>query len=133
MQLTFALLADYANNTPEAKLNVLGIFNRINASAFPAQHPQMFLCTRFSASPAEYGQKKMIMIKLLSADADEILEVSQEVEIPSLGGRRVDVNFVLAMNNVTFPEPGEYQFSILVDGDEKGTVPLTLAPREGQE
>lgn len=126
MQLTFALLADYANQTPEQKLNVLGIFNRIFAKAFPASHPQMFLCMRFSASPAEYGSKRTITVKLLSADAEQLLETAYEMEIPSLAGQRVDVNYNLAMNGAVFPKADEYQFSILVDGDEKGTVPLSV-------
>lgn len=43
MEVSLALLADYANVTREGKLNLLGLFDRIDARAVPWVHPQMQL------------------------------------------------------------------------------------------
>ena len=49
MRVPLAVLADYANVTTDGKLNIMGIFNRIFASALPVVHPQMRLVMRFQA------------------------------------------------------------------------------------
>ena len=56
MDVTLAVLADHANVSDQGKLNILGIFDRILASNFPAVHPQLHPVLRFSASPAERGK-----------------------------------------------------------------------------
>jgi len=43
MKARIAVLADYANVTADRKLNVMGVFNVINASRVPAIHRQMQL------------------------------------------------------------------------------------------
>jgi len=131
MELTFVLLADYANISREGKLNVLGIFNRITAGSFPARHPQMQLVTRLTASPAEYGTKRMLTIKLLAEDGEEMVNIPRELEVPRGEGRKVELNHILVLNDVLFHEPGEYCFSVLVDNDEKGAVPLVVTQATG--
>ena len=49
MQVKLAVVADYANVSSEGKLNILGIFDRINVSDLPAAHPQMHLILRLEA------------------------------------------------------------------------------------
>ena len=56
MQVKLALLADYANVTAEGKLNILGIFDRINVVGVPAVHPQMHFILRLEAHPAEWDR-----------------------------------------------------------------------------
>ena len=51
MELTLALLADYANISREGKLNIMGIFEQIFALSFPAVHAQLQLVLRLESSP----------------------------------------------------------------------------------
>ena len=128
MDLLVLLVADYANMTKEGKLNVMGIFTSINVRKFPVGLPEMYLIAKLSASPAEYGTTRNLTVKLLNDDATvEIMSWSQAREIPrGTGGRRVEMNQVLRLTDLVFPSAGTYQFSFLVDNDEKGTLPIEL-------
>ena len=64
MEITKALVADYANVAEGGKLNVLGIFTTIFTASFPAVHPSMQLIFMWEASKVEAGRKKQIEIQL---------------------------------------------------------------------
>jgi hypothetical protein len=51
MEVTVAVLADYANVSQDGKLNIMGIFQEINATSLPFVLPQMYLVMSFSAGP----------------------------------------------------------------------------------
>lgn len=127
MEVTLALLADYANVTKEGKLNLLGLFDRINAPILPWTHPQMQLVLSFQASPAEYDTTKNVEIKLLDADANTKFTISSEFKVPrEKSGRNVSINTSIAINNLRFDTEGDYAFHILIGGDAKATIPLRV-------
>ena len=136
MDLLTLMVADYANVAVGQKLNVMGVFNQIGAQTFPAQHPEMWVVAKLSASPAEANTTRTITVKLLNEDAtEELVNFSREIEVPEgPSGRRVEINHILSIRNVVFREPGTYQFSLLVDSDEKGSLPLYILqlPTEGE-
>jgi len=130
MKVTLALLADAANVSQEGKLNVLGVFNSINAANFPAQHLMMQLVLRFEASLAEAGMKKKMTVKLLDEDGGAIGEINGELQVPDkpLGkkARRIQMQAIIPVPGVIFPKPGEYVFSVLIDGRDEEETTLTL-------
>ena len=132
MDLLHLLVADYANLTREGKLNVMGIFNRIFTTTFPARHPEMYVIAKLSASPAEYGQTRRITIKLLNEDAtEEIVNFSSDFQVPrEVGGQRVETNHILQLRDTTFQRAGSYQFSVIVDNDEKGSLSIYVVEQE---
>jgi len=136
MEVTLALLADYANVTREGKLNLLGLFERINAPTLPWTHPQMQLVLVFEASPAEYDTTKNAEIKLLDADGNTKFTISSELKVPrEKSGRSVSINGIIAINNLRFDTEGDYAFHILIGGDDKKRIPLRVsyAPRSQPE
>lgn len=128
MDLTLLLIADYANTTADGKLNVMGIFESISAASFPATHAEMYLIARFTAGPAEYGRVFKMEVKLINEDAtQELVNFSAENTVPrGQNGQKVHLNHLLRLNNLTFPTPGTYEFSVLVDNDLKGTLPIEV-------
>ena len=132
VDLLVLLAADYANVEKSGKLNVMGIFSQIYASKFPVRHPEMHVIVSLSASPAEYNTTRKLTVKLMDEDGkQEILSWSRDIRVPAGSGmRRLEVNQILRLRDVVFPEPGSYQFSVLVDNDEKGTLPIFLVQRE---
>ncbi len=128
MELQILLVADYANTTGDGKLNVMGIFQTIYAASFPVAHPDMYLIAQFTAGPAEYGRQRKVEIALLDEDAaEELVSFSAEVAIPrGSGGQRVNVPFLLRLVNTRFPRPGTYEFAVLVDNDEKGSLAIQV-------
>lgn len=129
MRVLHILAADYANVTKDGKINVMGIFNRIFAREFPTRQPEMHLVVKLDASPAEYGTSRKLTIKLLDASGkQEIVNWSRDIHVPiGSGAERAEINQILRLRDVVFPAPGAYQFSVLVDKDEKQTLPITVA------
>jgi len=110
----------------------MGIFNRIFTTTFPARHPEMYVIAKLSASPAEYGQTRRITIKLLNEDAtEEIVNFSSDFQVPrEVGGQRVETNHILQLRDTTFQRAGSYQFSVIVDNDEKGSLSIYVVEQE---
>jgi hypothetical protein len=127
MELLTFLAADYANIAQGGKINVMGIFRNIYATHFPARHPSMYLVVKLGADLGEYGDDRALIIKLLDADAHELMRYESQIKIPQpQGGQRPEVNALLQINDIVFPNPGRYQFSVQVDKDVKGTFPIDI-------
>ncbi len=126
MEATLAVACDYANVSQDGKLNIMGIFQEINAPSLPFPLPQMYLVMSFSAGPAEFGSQRQIRIVLLRADGQEVLNLEGQMQVPrpTRPGSRAYINETIGLAGVTFDQAGDYGFSILVGGDEKTTVPL---------
>ncbi len=126
MDVTLAVLADYANVSQDGKLNIMGIFQEVNPSEIPFVLPQMYLVLSLTAGPAEVGLARNIRIPLLNSDGQEILSLHAQMRIPSSrrSGSRVLVNEAIGLAGLTFPQAGDYAFHILIGDDDKATVPL---------
>ena len=128
MELDTVMLADYASASAEGKLNVVGVFNIIRAKTFPARHPLMYVVTTVSASMAELGNTSKIGIKLMDEDAKStLLDFSRDVTVAQRpSGQRYTLNGILKVADLVFTQAGTYQLSVLIDGHEKGSIPIYL-------
>ena len=128
MEIVLALLADAANRSEEGKLNVLGAFNNIRASKFPARHPQMQLVLGMDASPAEVGMKKKLEVQMLNEDGEKVGGMEGEITIPppAKSGERVHMQLTLQLIDTVFPKEGRYQVVVLVDGNTGAEIPLSV-------
>lgn len=126
MDCTLAFVADAANADAAGKLNVLGIFDRVQSPTFPYLHPQMSLVVNLAASPSEFGKKKDFEIDLVDPDGRLLtqMKASGEVPRPEPGARGATMQIVLQMVNTPFPKPGPYAIEILVGGDSKARIPI---------
>jgi hypothetical protein len=133
VQVKLALLADYANVTAEGKLNILGIFDRINVTEIPAVHPQMHLILRLEAHPAERGRPHNVEIRLHDPDGDTVFEVRGDFVPQGRPGETIATNQILTLNNLQLSKPGGYTFVVLVNNDLKMELPLAVevAPPAG--
>jgi hypothetical protein len=128
MEIDLALLADAATVDASGKLNILGIFDRISTSGFPAQHPHIALVLRFTASVKESGTHSVV-IRLSDPEGKEVLSLNGEIMVPpgSAGaGGRMAVPQIINMDRIVFPRPGRYAFDISLDGEHGVSVPLFL-------
>ena len=131
MEITFAVLADAANASASGKLNILGVFDELNSRRFPARHPQLALVFRAEAGPGEFGQTKVIEVHISDEDGKPVGGARAEVSIPDHPGRlRFTSNHIIEFRDTVWPEPGTYQFSIMVDRDTKRDVSLRLVQWE---
>jgi hypothetical protein len=126
MELTLALLADYANISREGKLNIMGIFEQIFALNFPAVHAQMQLVMRLESTPFEAGTHPL-HVAFIDADARELFAIPGSVAIPdSRAGENITTNQIFVLNGVTLPKAGVYEFVISINDQELGRVPLRV-------
>jgi hypothetical protein len=128
VDVTLAVLADYAVVSQDGKLSVMGIFQEVNPPVLPFALPQMYLVVSFAAGPAEFDTVKDIKIAFLDNDGNEMLALEGQVPVPRplRVGSRAYMNQVIGLNGVTFERPGDYAFAILVGGETKETVSLHM-------
>ena len=128
MDVTLAVLADAANRSDNGKLNILGIFSTLYAAQTPCQHPIMSLVLSFQASPFERGSQQQVGIKLVDADGQTVLAPPDSLlQVPSSDGELTPgVNLIANLTNIKFESFGSYQFEILVNGQVKAQIPLTV-------
>ena len=82
VDVTVAVLADYANVSREGKLNIMGIFQEINAPFLPFPLPQMYLVMSLTAAPAEFDTVRNIRVALLHSDGEELLQIEGQLRVP---------------------------------------------------
>jgi len=127
MRLLLLVAADCANITADNKLNVMGIFNEVRASQFPARYPSMHLVVKLAAELGEYGQKRDLTVNLHDPDGQPIVSVTGQVDVPKpVGGARPEVNAIFNIRDIVFQHPGPHQFIVLVDKDFKGDLPINV-------
>ena len=127
MEIKLAALADSANVSREGKLNLLGIFNAINATAFPSVHLSAQLVLNLEASNAEVGRSKKLEIEFRDADGNKQGSIAATF-IVSKGqaGYPIRMNHIFHVPPMKFEKPGDYVFHVLINGEEKATVPLQV-------
>ena len=127
MDVTLAVLADYANISQEGKLNIMGVFDAIYAENFPTIHSEMKLVVQYEAGTADGQAVHQIEIQLMDADGRKPMVVNGQVGVGEVhAGFPVKANSVLNFRNVQFERPGDFVFNILVDGEVKHQLPLKV-------
>ena len=122
MRVPLAVLADYANVTADGKLNIMGIFNQINAAAVPVVHPQMQLVFVMESDPQERGQTKQMEVHLLDPDGKTLLRIGAPVQIPEDAPLTARFNQMIQLNLVRFERYGDHSFRISVGGQEQQAI-----------
>jgi hypothetical protein len=111
-------------------LSVLGIFEHVWLSQFPAMYPRTHLVLRVRGRRTEIGLHT-IRIRFVDSNGAELLGGEGTVQFgePPAGIVDVEAGAVLVFD-VPFPQAGEYAFEIALDGQPAMRVPLTagLAP-----
>ena len=126
MKVNYALACDLAVRAASGKLNVAGILNELHSDEYPFVREQVSVVVGFQASVAEVGQEKQIRVALHGPDGAEIAAIERDYTVsqPTYIGRPRFVNSAWDFLGVEFTAPGDYAFHVLVNGDEKATVPL---------
>lgn len=129
MKARIAVLADYANVTADQKLNVMGIFNVINAPQVPAVHRQMHLVIGLAPDPWDAPARIPFQVQLVDADGKAILDLQGQIARASAPpGELAAANCIVTLNDVMFSQFGHYEFKVLVAGEPFATVPLIVQP-----
>lgn len=127
MHVSLALLADYANVSREGKLNIMGVFDNINAATVPTAHAQMQLVITFEGSAAEAGKEHPMEIELRSPTGETVFKLNGHVNFGKIpAGEPLKANSTIQLNNLIFRQFGRYCFRISVNGALLGEIPFTV-------
>lgn len=129
MEVSLAVLADYAIVSHDQKLSILGIFSNINGLQAPGPFPNSYIvvCMELTAAEAEREQK--IEIRCMDEDGTRVFDVEGKFKGENvLPGRSLRANQLMQLGpQITLPRFGDYSISIFINNDLKKTISFTFS------
>jgi hypothetical protein len=123
MKLLYTLLCDYAFLSIDRKVNIIGVFETINAQKFPVTHPKFVIVGSVAPSKKSFKMSLNIVEK---ETGTSILGDIHERDVNLPAGHDQNFNFIVEVINTNFTKPGSYVVEIKIDGKVIGEVPLRL-------
>jgi hypothetical protein len=118
MKLHYALLCDYAFLSVDKKVNIIGVFETINARQFPVVHPRFVIVGSISPSKNKFKMS----LNIVDESGSEILQDLQEREVNLPKENANNFNFIVEVINANFAKPGNYKVEIKIDGKLVGDI-----------
>ncbi|PJA86575.1 MAG: hypothetical protein CO141_04045 [Candidatus Moranbacteria bacterium CG_4_9_14_3_um_filter_42_9] len=108
VKLNFLHVCENAFTSSDGKLNIIGIFNQINATNLPALHPRLMIVTSLAGEVKGY----MESIEIISPKGQVIAKAGNPIEIFKEDG---SANFIADFVGIVFPDEGKYKITVKVD------------------
>jgi hypothetical protein len=135
MKTLLFLTADYANLTVDNKVNILGIFNQINASNFPTLIPQFTLVVKVGLEPGEERKNRKFSVYLVGPDSNkEKIKLVENIFSFPEPNYNLDPEhaIIIGLQGMVFTSPGTYQFLLHVDDRYLSSLSLYLCGSSSQ-
>jgi len=130
MNVTTAVLCEHARERADGRLDLIGVFDRLHAPGFPAAQEQMTAVFVIEWAPGESGQQAL-RADLIGPQGRRVLTIEGQTEVqPTPSGVPPQTRLILPLEQVVFPEPGDYRFELLAGGDVRPLCPLHLIRQE---
>jgi len=126
MKVEIFTLCDAATVDAAGKLNILGSFDRLNATTTPVIHPQCALAIKLRFQRVEEGQKR-IRITFIDQDGVTVMpNVDATVDVRIAGNEPSGaVSVVLNIQQLKLPRlDEEYSIDLAVDDRHEASAPL---------
>jgi hypothetical protein len=107
--LQCSLVCDGVRQESNGNLLLLGVLSQVLSPQFPITAAQLFLVNRWTAGKGTFTQS----IRILSTDSSTVL-TKAEAKF-QLNDPVFSATTVVALQNITFKEPGPYWVEVLVD------------------
>jgi len=123
MNTKYSFVCEAANISQSGNLNVLGIFQNINAEVFPTTFAKMVYVASIEFHRSETG-KHIFKVNFIDSDGKSI--------IPPLEGEFVVydnnlfANLLLGIEGIAFPGPGIYAIDLTIDHQHMATDNITV-------
>lgn len=106
-------------------LTIVDTIDTVTSPHFPVIYPGQ-LVGRLRWAESEQGQHQF-NIRLVNSNNNELANLAGQIDVgtPTEIGH-VLTNFVIPLNNTSFPAPGKYTFLMDIDGVWRTSVPLLL-------
>lgn len=110
VKLNFLHVCENAFVAQDGKMSIIGIFNQIKASNFPAAYPKLSIVSSISGAIGDYLE----VIEIVSPRAEVIARVENNIKIQKEGGA---ANLIAGFINLVFIIDGKYTIRIKINGD----------------
>jgi hypothetical protein len=124
MKLSYALIADHAFLSIDKKVNIIGVFETINAVDFPVVHPKFVVVGSIEPTKQVFKMALNIVDAMSGASVIEN-STEREIKLPPEGAPS-NFNFIIEIVNINFPSSGNYRVEIVIDGNKLGDIPLKV-------
>ncbi len=128
MHVAVALFADAANLSQEGKLNILGVFDALQAGQLPALHPRATLVVHFKGIPEDAGTHR-VTLSWISPGGNELWSSDGELGVAAPPTGVLEMDFpLIAQLDLPLDVAGSYAMRIALDGEMHAEVPLQVRP-----
>lgn len=130
MKVEIFTLCDAATIDAGGKLNILGSFDRLNATQAPVIHPQCALAIKLRFERVEGGQKR-IRIAFVDSDGKSVmptLDATTDVQFQTEDSTAT-TSLALVIQHLNLPKFAEYAIDLAVDDRHEASIPLFVRPR----
>ncbi len=118
--LNFTLLCDDVRQEAGGKISLMGIFENIYASHFPAVHPRLATVNEWAEGTGEFEAT----LRIISPDRKNVIrETTTRLKLGDARYKHRDISIHL---NLEFKEPGMYWIENYLDGLLVNSVPLRV-------
>ena len=118
--LNFTIICDDVRQEIGGKISLMGLFENIYATKFPAIHPRLAIMTEWSEGRGEFAVKT----RLLSPDRKTVVrETVSRIKLNDANFRHRDVSLHL---NIDFKVPGTYWIENYLDEELINSLPLKV-------
>jgi hypothetical protein len=127
VKILYVLLCENASEHSDERLDASGVFRRLYAPGFPAEH-QATLVVAVEWDGDESGDQEF-RIDMLDPSRSPLLTASGHTTVPAErdpGGPPPLSRLVLPIERMVFPAPGRYEFEVTVAGETVSASPLYL-------
>lgn len=118
--LNFIIICDDVRQEIGGKISLMGLFENIYATKFPAIHPRLAIMAEWSEGRGEFEVKT----RILSPDRKSVVrETVSKIKLNDANFRHRDVSLHL---NVDFKIPGTYWIENFLDDELVNSLPLKV-------
>lgn len=126
MHISFAVFADAANLSQEGKLNVMGIFDALQVSAFPSIHPRTHFVIRLKGTAADAG-KHLMTFRWVSPRGTELWNSTGELQLDAPPDSTVEMDLpVIAVVDLPLDIAGRYTMHVDLGGKQVSLINLMV-------
>ncbi len=131
MEIPIAALCDAATDYG-GKLNLLGVFDTVLTTNFPAVHPQCAIALRFVFNKGEEGHR-VFRLTFVNEDGKIVMpaiELAIEMKIPD-AVNYLSRNLIINLQQLKFDSAGQYGIEVAMDGRQIASIPLLVQVMKG--
>jgi hypothetical protein len=125
MELKLAVICETARERPDGRVDVIGIFDELHATAFPAVQERMTVVFIMEWTAEEYGEQAF-RVDLIHSSGRKILGLQGVTIVQPVPSGRPKTRLIQPLEKVVFPGSGEYHWELVAAGEIYETARIRL-------